>query len=184
LSRLSSLKIYIPEPAEGFEWLQPVLSNDYERLTFDGAPRAAGWTPVKVKRLTYWEDGSLLRPSDFPADAGFAVSRAAIDHLEPYLKAAGELLPLDCPDGEFWTLNVTRLLDALDEENSKVLRSKETGRILMIHRHSFRGERLGPDIFKLTSDPRGLVYVTETFMKQVKATSLKGLNFKLVWAAN
>ena len=52
----------------------------------------------------------------------------------------------------------------------------------MIHRHSFRGARLGPEIFKLSQKPGGLIYVTETFVNRVKATPLKGLDFKLLWA--
>ena len=65
-----------------------------------------------------------------------------------------------------------------------MLRASDGKRILLIHRHAFLTERLGPELFKLATDPRGLIYVTETFVKRVKATSLKGLDFKLVWAAN
>jgi hypothetical protein len=184
VSQRSALKVYTPGPAEGFQWVLPVTNGDSLKFRFDGTPRASSWMPVRVARLKVWEDGTALEPSDFPAGCGFVVSRPARELLGSSVEEAGELLPLDCADGEFWTLNVTRLVDALNEESSKISRSKETGRILMIHRHSFRGEHLGPDIFKLTSDPRGLVYVTETFVNQVKATSLKGLNFKLVWAAN
>jgi hypothetical protein len=177
-------KLYVPDPAEGFQWLLPIADGDSLKLRFDGTPRAASWVPLKVERVS--QDVGLFfpEPSDFPAGCGFVVSRAAKERLGSLLEEAGELLPLDCCDGQFWVLNVTRLLDALNEEKSKVVRSKETGRILMIHRHSFHPERLGPELFKLTQDPRGSIYATDTFVNRVKATSLKGLDFKLVWAAN
>jgi hypothetical protein len=177
-------KVYTSYPAEGFEWLHPVVKTDYDLLAFDGTPRAANWVPTKMMRSKFDEHGKPRIPSDFPSGSGFIVSRAAKDRLGAYLEEAGELLPLDCPDGEFWALNVLRLVDALDEEKSKILRSSDTGRILMIHRHSLFGERLGPEVFKLSSTPRGWVYFTEAFTSRVQATSLKGINFKLVWAVN
>ena len=54
---------------------------------------------------------------------------------------------------------------------------------MIIDRHSFRGDRLNPEIFKLPQTPRGLIYVTESFVQRVRATPLKGLDFRLVWAA-
>jgi hypothetical protein len=187
VSSQSISKVYRLYYCDGFEGLQPVDKEDYERLWFDGTSRIASWKPVKMKRLIYWEDGSRLVPGDFPACAGgdLVVSGAAKSLLRPALEEAGELLPLDLPDGNFWTLNVTRLVDALDEEKSDILRASDTGQILRIRRHSFRADRLGPEIFKLSqSEGRGLIYVTETFVQRVRATPLKGLDFKLVWAAN
>ena len=184
MSSVGVANVYKYRPVEGLEWLLPVVSQDSRKLRFDGTPRAAAWTPVRVNRLRRWEDGTALMPGDFPAGSGFAVSRAAKEHLGSCLEEAGELLPLECRNGEFWTLNVTRLLDALDEERSEVLRATDTGEILMIHRHSLIRERLGPEIFKLSQTPRGSIYFTEAFVNRVRATPLKGIDFKLVWSAS
>ena len=184
MSHQQTAKVYKLQRPEQFEWLQPILKSDYQFLRFDGTSRPL-WSPVKMKRVRQDERGKLRIPSDFPACSGgdmLFVSAAARSALEPVLQGAGELLPLECTDGEFWALNVMRLLDALDESNSKFLRSSDTGHILMIHRHSFRANRLGPEIFKLSQMPRGLIYVTEAFVNRVKATPLQGLDFKLVWA--
>jgi hypothetical protein len=178
------LKVYRALPMDGFQWLLPVLSEDSLKLRFDGTPRSKSWIPIPVERVTEDVGLSLPDPSDFPSGCGFVVSQVAKEKLRPCLEQSGELLPLECPDGEFWTLNVTRLVDALDEEGSEVLRASDSGEILMIHRHRFRAERLGPEIFKLSQTPRGLIYFTEAFVHRVRATSLKGLDFKLVWAAN
>jgi hypothetical protein len=177
-------KVYLTQCAEGFEWLLPVNRDDNELLVFDGTPRAASWRPIKMKRLTRDDTGNPLAPNDFPPGCEMAVSSAAKTLLGPVLEEAGELLPLDCPDGDFWALNVTRLVDALDEEQSELLRSSQTGRILMIHRYSFRSNCLGPEIFKLPQAARAYIYVTEAFVNRVRATPLKGLDFKLLWAPN
>ena len=180
-------KVYAIDYRDGFEWLLPVENQDFEHLRFEGTPRAMTWQPVEMKRVKEDEDGTRWKPGDFPACSGgnmLLVSATAKALLEPVLREAGELLPLRCADGDFWALNVTRLIDAFDEDKADVLRSSDGERILMIHRHAFLTERLGPEMFKLSRTPRGLIYVTETFVKRVKATSLKGLDFKLVWAAN
>ena len=111
-------KVYLIDHQDGFEWLQPVISQDYRTLRFDGTSRSGSWKPVSMERVTEDENGTRWKPGDFPACSGsdmLFVSAAAKALLEPVLLEAGELLPLDCPDGEFWALNVLRLLDAFDE---------------------------------------------------------------------
>jgi hypothetical protein len=140
-----------------------------------------------MERVTEDDNGTRRQPGDFPACSGgdmLFVSVRAKALLEPILSQAGELLPLRCVDGDFWAANVTQLLDALDENNADLLRASGSQRVLMIHRHAFLAERLGHEVFKLSQTPRGLIYVTEAFVNRVKATTLKGLEFKLVWAAN
>jgi hypothetical protein len=179
------LKVYKLVALDGFEWLLPVEREDLDKLRFDGTSRAASWTPIKVYRLRTTENGAPLVPGDFPPGCGgFTISRNAKEMLGSTLEEAGELLQLNNDDAEFWTLNVTRLVDALDEAQSKVIRSSETNRILMIQLHRFRPECLGPEVFKLSQMPRGPIYFSEVFVKRVKSSSLKGLDFKLVWAAN
>jgi hypothetical protein len=97
----------------------------------------------------------------------------------------GEILPLDCPVEPLWTLNVTRLIDALDDGRSKLLKSPETGHILWIDDPVFRTEALnGVHLFKLAQMPRGLIYVTQLFTELVQTAGLKGISFKQVWAPN
>jgi hypothetical protein len=174
------------EYREGFEWLLPLNDADFDLLRFDGQPRRASWKPVRMTRLTTTESGQLLRPTDFPACSGgdmLLLSGAARGELQAELERFGELLPLHCDDGEFWAYNVTRLVDALDEGDSQVLRATDTGAILMIRRHVFRPQLLGnAHIFKLVQMTWGLIYVTDEFTKIVAASGLAGLGFSPVWA--
>lgn len=110
------------------------------------------------------------------------VSHDARAKLGEEFERVGELLPLECEDGEFWAVNVTRLLDALNERESQVLRFPDGDRIMMIRKAVFRPERLeGAQLFKLSRMERGLIYVTESFVSRVTASGLKGIEFDQVW---
>jgi hypothetical protein len=110
----------------------------------------------------------------------------AVDTLGDVLLACGELLPLECVGGApLWTLNVTTLLDALDEHRSKLLRMPESGEILRVKVPFFRPEAVAEaQIFKLTRMPRGLIYVAEPVVQRVRSLPLRGIDFRQVWAAN
>jgi uncharacterized protein DUF1629 len=174
--------------SEGFEWLLPVNDTDFDILAFDGQPRARSWKPVSMERLKTSERGQPLAPSDFPACSGgdmLIISGEARLKLQSELELYGELLPLACEDGDFWTLNVTRLIDALDESNSELVRASDTGAILMIRKHVFRPTELGSaHVFLLRQMVRGSIYVTDPFVDLVTGSGLKGIEFLRVWSSN
>jgi hypothetical protein len=62
----SATNIYKVRHGEGYEWLLPVNSNDYDLLNFDGKARGRSWTPIRMQRLKT-DDGRLRRPCDFRA---------------------------------------------------------------------------------------------------------------------
>jgi len=171
--------------AEGFEWLLPVDERDFESLRFDGHPRAQSWRPVRMKRLRVSEPGRRLRPSDFPACSGgdmLIVSEAAREQLGKDLEHYGELLPLACKEANFWALNVTRFVNALDENASQLVRASDTGAVLTIRKLVLMPAKLGEaELFKLPQTPRGLIYATRLFADKVQQTGLRGLEFVQVW---
>jgi hypothetical protein len=184
------MRIYKIWPAEGFEWLQPVNPEDYDRLTFDTTPRVQGWTPIRMKRLTVTDEGRPRTPGDFPSSGGtgsLILSRNAKESLEGLLASSGELLPLEVPGGSYWVLNVTSTLNVLDEERSKLVRASETGRILMVPRPVFRTEldiSDPPLIFKLPQLLRGGTYATQGLAEALDKHKLTGLRLDLVHAPN
>lgn len=174
---------------EGYDMVQPANASDYERLRLDGRPLGSGWKPICMQRVASDDDEQPLKRSDLPSCSGgemMLLRKKAAEGLGDFLRASGELLPLACDDGEeLWTLNVTKLLEALDEEHSDVLRMGDTGKILRVRRASFLPERLrGAEIFKLRSVPRGLIYVTGAFVDRVGDLGLKGLTFREVWSTS
>ncbi len=174
---------------EGFEWVLPINEQDFAVLRFDGSARQASWVPIKMRRLTTNEQGRLLAASDFPSCSGgdmLLLRQNAVDALGAVLMGYGEILALECSDGApLWTFNVTTLVNALDEGRSKLLRMPETEEILRVKAPFFRAEALaGVQLFKLTRMPRGLIYVTDTFVEHVKSLNLRGIAFRQVWALN
>lgn len=172
---------------EGCQWLVPVDSDDFDVLRFDGRPRSNVWTPVRMRRITRDGTGAQGKESDFPPCSGgemLIVSRAARDWLRPELERHGELLPLHCDDGQFWAVNVTTIVDALDEDATDFVRSPSSGRIIWVERPVFKPSILtGLSVFKVPQTPKGLIYFTDRFVELVRMSGLKGLDFERVWAA-
>ncbi len=124
-------------------------------------------------------------PGDLPSSSigDLVLNRKAKDTIGAFLEQYGELLPLACDDGEFWTLNVTCMIDALDEAKSSVMRSNDPGRLLMIHKYVFRPETLeNAVIFRIPQYARGSIFVTTPFVELIKSSGLTGLTFKQIWA--
>ena len=112
------MKVYKLRFGEEYEWLLPVQDRDFERLRFDGRPRASSWVPVEMKRLSVSERGRRLTAGDLYACSGgetLVFGDGARQSLGPELERYGEVLPLSCEGRPFWTLNVTSFVDALDE---------------------------------------------------------------------
>ncbi len=187
MSGAKATNVYKFSHCEGSEWLQPVNEGEFELLIFDGKSRAKSWTPIAMKRIKDFGDGQPVRPVDFPCGSGggdLPMTDAAREKIGPYLEKYGEFLPLSCDEGKFCTFHVTHFVDALDEGASDLLRaSDDPGKVLMIHKHVFRPERLTSDwVFKLPqSHGRGPFYVTDPFVNLIRTSGLTGLKFKRVW---
>lgn len=177
--------IYEPLVAEGYEWVNCCDDADYEIFwSFDGSPRTPGWRPVKVRRVRA-DERQAFNPSDFPWLGAHALvmRRKPVEALHEILKASGEILPLATDDGtELFVLNVTRVLDAIDEQRSEILRFPGSGRIMRIKSVAFLAPIVrGADIFRLPHRASS-TYVSDRFVKAVQDAGLEGLEFKQVWA--
>jgi hypothetical protein len=173
-------------PAEEVEMISYIRREDLDRTTFDGHSLGATWEPIRVERITE-DQGQKWIPGDLPGHnvGDLVLNRKAKDKIGAFLEQYGELLPLACDDGEFWTLNVTCMIDALDESKSSVMRSKDPGRLLMIHKFAFRPEALeSAVIFRLPQYARGSIFVATPFVELIKSSGLTGLVFKQIWAPN
>ncbi len=176
-------KIYMLESADGFEICHPKRERDFETINklIDGTPRAATWRPLPM-RVFRKDEGGALAESDAPWLGSNApiFRRRALGKLEAVLLSHGELLPLDCAVPDLVIYNPTRVLDALDERASVVERF-DSGRIYLIERYAFRPKVIaGVDVFKLTSLRVSPTYVSERFVRAVKAVGLRGLAFERV----
>jgi hypothetical protein len=169
---------------EGFRWLTLASEPDMGLLSvIRGLPAATEWSTPAVATLEMGFDGESLPISDCPVfTTAAAFSRAAVDALLDLLVENGEILPLECDEGDFFVFNVTRELDALDEGASELRRFGRNGRgrVKQIVRHVFIPERLTASIFRIPQKPLR-VYVTQRFVDRVEAAGLTGFRFSPVW---
>lgn len=151
-----------------------------EPLSFIGTNRATSWRVLSAELLES-EDRSNAPRTDYPICEEPAFSERAVDVLRDILEANGELLPVSCPQGDYWLYNVTRLLQALDYDNSDVYYFDNSRRVMSIDRYAFNDEAIGEiPIFKLADWPTVFPLVTESFVDRVRKHSLLGFDFKLL----
>lgn len=176
--------VYKALGADGFELCQPVNKEDYERIDTEitGTPRQSNWKPIPV-RLVHEDQGKWLATSDSPwLGYGPSIFRpAVIKALGPMLREYGELLPLACSEAELVIYNPTRVLNALDETASSVMRFSD-GRIMLIKKHVFHGDVVGEnDIFTIPTKRVSPTFFSHRFVDRWKASGLKGVEFKKIW---
>ncbi len=176
--------IYEPLVAEGYEWVNCCDDADYEIFwSLDGSSRTKNWKAVKVRRVRA-DERQAFNASDFPWLGAHALvmRQKTVEALRDMLERSGEILPLATDDGTvLWVLNVTRVLDAIDEQHSEVLRFPGSGRIMRIKSLAFLEPTVrGVDIFRLPHRASS-TYVSDRFVKAVQGAGLEGLEFKRVW---
>ncbi len=179
--------VYLPLSAEGFELCHPLNENDFETLNvqIDGTTRRKSWSLVQMRLVTE-DEGKLLLKSDSPWLGSHALifRKSAIKNLETLLAEHGELLPVSCPDAELAIFNPTRVIDALDEAASSVLRFSN-GRIMRITHYVFRPNAVtGTDIFKIPNLRVSPTFVGDRFVRFWRSSGLTGLKFKKVWSSD
>jgi uncharacterized protein DUF1629 len=178
------MKFFSLESMEGAERLSPINEEDYDLLKFDGSPLGTLWRPMKVRRQLAGENG-MRTPSDFPSfglRSFFGISRRAADALGQLLNGNAEILPLAVEDGsDFSILNVTKVVDALDEPKSVLMRIP-TGRIVYVKKPAFRLDAIrGLRIFRLPLTATA-IYMSREFTEAVEAAGLKGMRFEDAWS--
>ncbi|GGG18419.1 imm11 family protein [Paenibacillus aceti] len=110
-------------------------------------------------------------------------SEKAVRLLEPYLNSNAELLPLQHPSKAYYAVNVTRIIDALDYENSVIEYVKGRPHLIdQVHRFVFKLDVIQEHaIFKIPEYKSLRIFVTDTFKDAVEANGLKGFTFELLW---
>ncbi|GAB4543985.1 MAG: hypothetical protein Tsb0020_55510 [Haliangiales bacterium] len=176
------MRIYKPIGADHYEIIHCVDEEDCDLFyDLDGTSRKDSWTPIQVKRAECEEPGDTLA-SDFPwfgSDVLIFRTRAVVA-LRDLLDRHGELLPLATEDDVKLFAFHAWVVDALDEERSKLLRIPDTGQIMYIQKPAFFEDKIrGLDIFRLSFRARP-TYVSERFVERVHQAGLVGLDFEHV----
>lgn len=151
----------------------------YDR--FEGTPFGKEWTPLEVTAADEDDELALLGDHALLGTIPVFSERAAVA-LSDVLRTNGELLPLVYSRRPYFAYNVTTVVNALDEQHSKVNRFS-SGQVMSVDQYVFRSEYLdGRTIFKIPQLPRAFVFVTQEFADQVEAARLSGFEFHAIWS--
>jgi hypothetical protein len=157
-----------------------------ETSKFDGTPKGQTWTTQVVRPY----ERQLVAPDIWFVAGAFTIAMPprVVSLLDPFVSAAGELLPLEVAGSgeELLALNILRTLDCVDPELS-VARPDMLGFSLV-----FLPDRL-PRQGGLFKVPLGGLAVTEIFFvdplnaadslrARVDSLGLTGLSFERVWS--
>jgi hypothetical protein len=176
------MEIYELTLAEGQEWVLPKVPEDNHVLSDLRGQRQLHWTPIGMDLLTVDDEGTPRGYSDFPwyGSHVLILRSDAANSLRDIMGPYGEFLPLK-GGGGLELFNATTVLDALDENWSKIIRFDD-GDVLNIERYVFRQEAVGNyPIFKLPYRASNL-YMQAEFIDQIKDMKFCGIGFNLAWS--
>lgn len=157
-------------------------TNDFDQYFepfFNGAPIGDNWGSVQ------FETCHSLKTTDCTGiGSNFPIfSEHAVQMLTSYLESNVELLPLQHPTESFYAVNVTRVIDGLDYENSIVEYVEGHPNVVRkVLRFAFKLDIIRDyPIFKTPVHKRLRVFVTDAFKNTVEANGLNGFTFELLW---
>ena len=165
---------------EGIEICTPADDWDWDRLdaAIKSFTSASNWLPPRV--VIHGEDeGKMLRYADC---LGFmsiwpVFHRIVIDQIGDLLRLNGDVLPLNCMGRDLYLYRVTNEIDALDEENSVLMRLRDSQKIVLVECPVFKAGMVdSADIFRLRG--QNAQYVSHRFVERWRKENLTGLLFR------
>ena len=163
-----------------YENLIPTKNFTVEEIqSFDGRRHLEQWEPLKVERM---EPEKNLELGDAPGFTIPVFSKRAIECLLSLINENIELLPLDFEEKEFYGINVTTVLDAIDYEKSVYKTFRDGKRIMSFKKYVFKSDKIKDvPIFKIIDEPTRWAFVSDKFKQTVEENNLEGFDFELVW---
>lgn len=166
--------LYIESENSSSVYLDDERYDDFYERYFIGKEMAKDWEPPPFKI-----DDPNLSLKDFVAGTLMAPlvsekSKRALFHL---LRNHAEFLPcMDIKNIPYYVLNVTRLVDCIDLNNSEVsYHPTEPGRILNIMQFRFQEDKIeNVPVFKVPQDT-GIIFVRRPFVDVVIKERITGV---------
>jgi len=149
-----------------------------ELSTFDGRSH---YKDTKIRKVAKkdWREGMEL--GDAPNYIIPVFSGKAVCCLMPLIGKNVEVLRLEY-EKEYYGINVTTVIDAMDYGKSKYISGIDGKDILSISEYSFLPEKVkNTPIFKISDERQGFPLVTDEFKQIVESQNLEGFVFKLLW---
>jgi hypothetical protein len=147
---------------------------------FDGRSHWSSWEPLVITAADESDDDAEL--ADFALLGTIPmVSARAAEVLHEVTASTCELLPLVFARDTYFALNVLTVVDALDEERSRLTRFSD-GAVMSVEDFVFVPKRLERAlIFRIPQLLRAFVFVTPQLVDVVRTARLTGFRFKRVW---
>lgn len=158
-----------------------------EDLLFDGKHRLESWSdPGLYVMHPKLKKGNFFGFGD--ASGTFIVDAKASEKLADLLEMSGELLPFSYKGDVFHVVNVTEVIDVLDEDRMQWVYRKGSG---PVKGYAFHANRLTETpLFKIPQENstdvftvEGLKDADDEFKNRVEQSNLSGLIFEKVWSS-
>lgn len=166
---------------------QCFIMPDGDLFEFAGRFNGRSMKRTRIKAKITVDPSSRSTPKgDYPSlIPGVPVfSRRAVTSLSDLLEGNGQVLPVQIGHEEYFLFNATRVVDALDESQSKIIRFPESSEVLNIRSHFFFKDKIvGLTIFKIPQVITKDVFVTDVFVERVHSAGLKGFWFPVLWSS-
>lgn len=171
-------------------WILDCDVDNYENLTwkneididfiqsFNGTEKKKDWKPIQVKRM--YDRTFSNTPGLSPHIPVF--DKKAIDVLSEFLIGNAGILPLACEEGDFYVINVVKVVDCIDYEASKYKTFRDGKRIMRFTKYAFDEKKVeGVHLFKIKDEPLKRPFVSDDFKERILDNNLTGFKFELAW---
>jgi hypothetical protein len=150
---------------------------------FDGRSLKEEWVSLSVRPIDD-EENERLPHGDFPYLTTFpVVSVRGFECLGNILSTGAEFLPLKWGNQLLYAINVTTIVDGIDEARSR-LEYLPSGPLFRITKHEFIPDLVrGHPVFKIKQDPLVNVYVNQDVATLIRSCGLVGAQLRRVWEA-
>ena len=167
-----------------------MCEDDYEIITLTdrtdfeyfasltGNPVLEKWKDIEVK-FDAADVNKKKKYSDFPWYVGsvLILRESVLSKMKEFFEKNGELLPLHSIENQKLYAFNCKTIDALDEEESDIVRLKSSGKIVLVKKLVLKnGEKINSDIFRLNYKGSP-VYVSDNFIQMYKDYNFVGLKF-------
>lgn len=174
--------VYEPYFEPGYDWAMPAGSVE-PILDLKTRRRGDPWKPLWMYMTTTDAQGRPRQRADMPwhGHGTLVLTAKARQVLEKALGDDAELLPAyDTQGQDLWLVHAWRVVDALDEERSDVVRFT-SGKIMTVRRFALRaGAVAGLRCFRLP-EQLATMLVTSEVVAAVRSAGLHGTTFRPVW---
>lgn len=156
--------------------------HGYKAFCFEGEP-VDNWSEVELFPSTHYTENGKAVGDVYPVEvSAVVVSEKCYKLIAPYIKGSVQVLNARSQSEKLYVLNVTKVIDCLDKENSRLKLFPSSGRIMDIEEYVLYQDRLKDAfIFKIPEEVRTHPFVTDEFKKIIEQNDIKGFKFVPVW---